>query len=686
MRLVSVAAVAVAALSLYLAAPSGAVPPPNPHDPCSHGGRNTCGTLGVGIYRDAGYGMRWFGDYRGAVPGAAHLFCIDAGYWYASPAYDYETRSSVGLRNRDGVDVPLENQERMAYAIWTFGRTTSADRQAAVMLYTHAMMGDVAPAQSDPAALGAAVSAHYERIADAAERFHGPYRIDARFPAAMTVARAATVSIRVVAASGAAVPNVGLSLSAKGAKGIPSHGTTGSSGVMHVRLVPQRAAGLGLEIDAVQLASTRPRIYAATTGAAAVNGQRLAAPSGQRLTRHFDVRQVRTAPRAVTQVSAQTTTPGTTITDAVAVRGLGGLRARVRVQLWGPYPTRSSITCAGAPFWSGSFVANGDGTYRTASVRIERVGFYTYRESIAGRRGDVAFRSGCGGTAETTLVRATPNVTSTGLNVARPGTNFFDHMRVQGLGTTRTSVQIELFGPFASSHRMDCGGTPRWTASVAVNGNGTYDSPPVTLRRPGVYLFRHRITGSSLVTAFATPCMDTSLTTIVAPRILTGRGDTAGSSPPVTVAAPRPVRLRLARLGIDAPISPVGIDLDRGILAIPGSIRRLGWWVDSRAPGTRSGAVLVAGHLDDAQSGVGAFFSLHAARAGDLIEVTTAKGAVHRYTVTSVVSYPKGRLPLDVYARTGAARLVLVTCGGRFDAATGHYPHNVVVTARPSDS
>jgi hypothetical protein len=29
---------------------------------------------------------------------------------------------------------------------------------------------------------------------------------------------------------------------------------------------------------------------------------------------------------------------------------------------------------------------------------------------------------------------------------------------------------------------------------------------------------------------------------------------------------------------------------------------------------------------------------------------------------------------------------VLVTCGGRFDAATGHYPDNVVVTALPAGS
>jgi hypothetical protein len=244
-------------------------------------------------------------------------------------------------------------------------------------------------------------------------------------------------------------------------------------------------------------------------------------------------------------------------------------------------------------------------------------------------------------------------------------------------------VRIELFGPFASSRKMDCASAPRWTAAVSVTGNGEYRSPPVPLRRPGVYLFRHVIPGSRLTRAFATPCNESAFTTVVAPRILTGRGDSVRDVAAVGPAAPRPVRLRLGRLGIDAPISPVGIDVRHGTLAIPGSLRRLGWWSDSSAPTARSGSVLVAGHVDGANSRIGAFFPLRLAHAGDVVDVTTANEAVHRYVVTSIRRYPKRRLPLDIYSRSGAPRLVLVTCGGRFDPVTGHYPDNVVVTARP---
>jgi hypothetical protein len=73
-RVVGYAAALGCALAL-LAFPraSFGADPPNPNDPCSNAGRNTCGTLGVGYYKTYRYGLRWFGDFRAAVPGEAHV-------------------------------------------------------------------------------------------------------------------------------------------------------------------------------------------------------------------------------------------------------------------------------------------------------------------------------------------------------------------------------------------------------------------------------------------------------------------------------------------------------------------------------------------------------------------------------------------------------------------------------------
>ena len=45
-------------------------------------------------------------------------------------------------------------------------------------------------------------------------------------------------------------------------------------------------------------------------------------------------------------------------------------------------------------------------------------------------------------------------------------------------------------------------------------------------------------------------------------------------------------------------------------------------------------------------------------------------------------SYPKSRFPtLAVYGPVPDAELRLITCGGAFDVATGHYLSNVIVYA-----
>src|SRR5438128_12025470 len=93
--------VVLCALAL-LALPSASLAkdPPNPHDPCSSAGRDTCGTTGVGFYSQYRYGIRWFGDYRRAVAGEAVTFCIDLGYWYPSPASRFREAPAGVLRNR----------------------------------------------------------------------------------------------------------------------------------------------------------------------------------------------------------------------------------------------------------------------------------------------------------------------------------------------------------------------------------------------------------------------------------------------------------------------------------------------------------------------------------------------------------------------------------------------------------
>ena len=236
-------AVAAAATFVLLALPGGASAgePPNQNDPCSSGGRNTCGTTGTGFYDTYRYGLRWFGDFRGVVPNESHTYCIDLRYWYPAARHRFREDTSPTLRNRDGETVSLENRRRIAYAIWEHGRTGNANQAAAVMLYVHSLMGDARPGEAAPSALNAAVQSTFARVARDAARYHGPYRIELRLPGALQVGQQGSATIRVLAASGQALPNLELALDATGASGVPNQARTNANGVATVRFTATSA-------------------------------------------------------------------------------------------------------------------------------------------------------------------------------------------------------------------------------------------------------------------------------------------------------------------------------------------------------------------------------------------------------------------------------------------------------------
>src|SRR6476646_5708167 len=111
--------------------------PPNRNDPCAKNAKNVCGTTGVGAYKVGRYGQRWYGDFRGAIPGVAHSYCIDLRYWYPSPDYQYRENASGALVNKQGEAVSALKRQLIAYAIARFGQTTDPNQAAAVMLYVH---------------------------------------------------------------------------------------------------------------------------------------------------------------------------------------------------------------------------------------------------------------------------------------------------------------------------------------------------------------------------------------------------------------------------------------------------------------------------------------------------------------------------------------------------------------------
>jgi sortase (surface protein transpeptidase) len=105
-----------------------------------------------------------------------------------------------------------------------------------------------------------------------------------------------------------------------------------------------------------------------------------------------------------------------------------------------------------------------------------------------------------------------------------------------------------------------------------------------------------------------------------------------------------------------------------------------GWYTGSPRPGEPGGAV-IAGHIDSLQ-GPGVFFRLRLLHRGQRVFVRRADSSLAVFRVTSVRSYPKARFPTRaVYGPAPDAQLRLITCGGNFDPATGHYLSNTIVYA-----
>ncbi len=513
------------------------------------------------------YGSRWFGDFRNAVPGQQHAFCIDFRFWYASRAYRYR-RDAAALHNRDGAPVTAVRQQKLSYAIWEYGRSTKPRRQAAVMLYVHSLMGDARPGEVDAAALGPAVASLFRKIDRSANRYHGPYRLDTRLADDLVVGQPATATVRLLSARGYALPHIRLTLQLRGADGPAREVETNGAGLARLALTPS-AVDVQLRVVTAPVAANRPAVFVPTRGAAVANGQRLAAPASQR--RSVTVLR-RARPLLTTAVSQQLVRPGARIFDQIRVHGLGRTTARVGVELYGPFAARTKISCAGRPYWRGELTARGESRLRSPPLKVARAGFYAYRE---------------------------------------------------------------------------------------------------------------RLIDSRFAAGSTTECAAADSTMLVAPRIVAGRGDVSDSVRASGAGTRTPIHVRIPSLRISAPVTPAGIDVAHGVLGLPTGIRRTGWWKDGMAPGATSGAILIAGHVDSARGGTGVFFELRRARPGDRVQLATTDGGTYTYRVVSVRSYRKTALPTSIYSSKGAPRLVLATCGGPFDQASGHYRDNVVLTAVP---
>lgn len=144
----------------------------------------------------------------------------------------------------------------------------------------------------------------------------------------------------------------------------------------------------------------------------------------------------------------------------------------------------------------------------------------------------------------------------------------------------------------------------------------------------------------------------------------------------------RPVQVRVASADIDAVVRAVGVTSD-GQMELPSNPQLLGWYRFGASPGSGSGSVVLAGHLDSKRYGLGPLVGLRKVEVGDKILLSPSRGEQLGYTVVDVRRYDRQALPDELFARSGPERLRVITCGGEFLPEEGGYQQNLVVTAIP---
>ncbi|MEU4380102.1 class F sortase [Micromonospora echinofusca] len=186
--------------------------------------------------------------------------------------------------------------------------------------------------------------------------------------------------------------------------------------------------------------------------------------------------------------------------------------------------------------------------------------------------------------------------------------------------------------------------------------------------------------GADEAAALASPTPAPSVTTGDAASVPV----TTGELPAGTKVVP-PVRLEIPTIDVTATVNAVGINERTNEFEVPPSVDQIGWYRYGPGLETDAGSVVVAGHVDSATQGKGAFYRLRELDEGDTLTATGSDGEARRYRVVAREEYDKTRIPLDRYfARDGKPRLTLITCGGPFDAKVRKYRDNIVVTAVPA--
>lgn len=150
--------------------------------------------------------------------------------------------------------------------------------------------------------------------------------------------------------------------------------------------------------------------------------------------------------------------------------------------------------------------------------------------------------------------------------------------------------------------------------------------------------------------------------------------------PSYSVPPDQPKEISLPTIKAKGYIQKVGVDKTNQIVA-PGNIHMAGWYTGSVKPG-QPGLSIIDGHVNGIYD-KGVFYDLIRLKADDTFTVTYGDNSVRSFRVVKVDAVPVDQATKALFNRDTSIKnqLNVITCGGKYIAATKTYDGRVIVTA-----
>jgi uncharacterized delta-60 repeat protein len=224
----------------------------------------------------------------------------------------------------------------------------------------------------------------------------------------------------------------------------------------------------------------------------------------------YSVRNAFLAPTAVLTTASSATIIGGTMLAVTTLSGGLGPTGTITFNVYGP----DDPTCGGAVAFTSTSTVNGNGNYGSGSFTPTLAGAYRFVVIYSGDEQNASSTSACNDAGGSVVIsKRSPTITTAASPSVMLGGSVSDNANVaDGLNPTGT-VTFTLFGPDNGT----CAGTPIFTSTKPVNGNGSYNSDSFAPTSPGTYRFVVTYSGDANNNVAATACDAASGSVVVNP-------------------------------------------------------------------------------------------------------------------------------------------------------------------------